>query len=71
MSDMSITVVEKIYNDNPLFLREREAVNINLLRTRESTNIPDANCNPFLKNFFLVLLIPILTHSAVFVLTVT
>ena len=35
MSDMSITVVEKIYNDNPLFLREREAVNINLFNVKD------------------------------------
>ena len=35
MSDMSITVVEKIYNQNPLFLREREAVNINLFNVKD------------------------------------
>ena len=35
MSDMTITIVEKIYNNNPLFLREREAININKFNVKD------------------------------------
>ena len=53
MSDMSITVVEKIYNQNPLFLREREAVNINLFNVKDQgiNKYSWRQLQPIFKNF--------------------
>ena len=34
ISDMTITIVEKIYNKNPLFLREKEKFYMKLFNTR-------------------------------------
>ena len=40
ISDMTITIVEKIYNKNPLFLREKEKFYMKLFNTRlEGLNI--------------------------------
>ena len=62
------STVEKIYNNNPLFLREREAININKFNVKDQgmNKYSWANCNPFLKIFFLALFTHIYPHSAVY-----
>ena len=52
VSDMKVTVIEKVYNKNPLFLREREKYYMIKYNTRHQNGLNKnswANCNIFFK----------------------